>query len=176
MKNILCLLLPLPLLFLASCKTTDANAEDPYASAYPGYDPNGIEGGSPPPPAASDYTYGNQPYPPAPGQPTYPSGPAQPTYPSSPEVSTLPAYPTPPAYPSVPTPPPYPGAPSPSPYPATPDPYTPPPVSSGRSHTVQKGTRYMGLARQYGTSVGAIKSANGMTSDTIVIGKRMVIP
>ena len=45
-----------------------------------------------------------------------------------------------------------------------------------RVHTVVRGDTLWGLSRKYGVSVGAIKRANNMTSDTIVLGKKLQIP
>ncbi len=91
---------------------------------------------------------------------------------------------------NVPTAPPYqqvdpinPPAPS---YPSVPSvpTYTPPPVTStpapttlnGNVHTISKGDSLWGISRKYGTSVDAIKSANGLESDTIIEGRTLVIP
>ena len=46
----------------------------------------------------------------------------------------------------------------------------------GSSHTVVKGDTLFSLARRYNTSVNAIKSANGLSSDTIRIGQTLTIP
>ena len=48
--------------------------------------------------------------------------------------------------------------------------------SAGTTHTVVRGDTLSGIARSYGTSAAAIKQANGMTSDTVVLGKQLVIP
>ena len=60
-----------------------------------------------------------------------------------------------------------------SPAPAT---HTAPAVAASTSHTVVKGDTLSGIARSYGVSAAAIKQANGMTSDTVVLGKSLVIP
>ena len=44
------------------------------------------------------------------------------------------------------------------------------------THIVAKGDSLWGLSRKYGTSVEAIKQANGLTSDTIVQGRTLQIP
>jgi len=44
------------------------------------------------------------------------------------------------------------------------------------SHVVVKGDSLGKIARQYNVSSAAIKQANGMTSDTVVLGKTLVIP
>jgi LysM repeat protein len=41
---------------------------------------------------------------------------------------------------------------------------------------VARGDTLSGIARKYGTTAAAIKQANGMTSDTVVLGKTLVIP
>jgi len=46
----------------------------------------------------------------------------------------------------------------------------------GRTHTVVSGDTLYGLARRNGTSVKAIKSANGLSSDVIRIGQKLRIP
>jgi len=48
--------------------------------------------------------------------------------------------------------------------------------AAGTSHTVAKGDTLGGIAKRYGVSSAAIKQANGMTSDTVVLGKTLVIP
>lgn len=48
--------------------------------------------------------------------------------------------------------------------------------SSGGSHTVVKGDTLYSLSRKYGTTVAALKSANGLTSDTIRLGQTLTIP
>lgn len=44
------------------------------------------------------------------------------------------------------------------------------------TYKVKKGDALSTIARRYGTSVSAIKSANGLRSDTIRIGQRLTIP
>jgi LysM repeat protein len=43
-------------------------------------------------------------------------------------------------------------------------------------HTVVRGDTLSGIARQYGSTVAAIKAANGLTSNTIYVGQRLLIP
>lgn len=43
-------------------------------------------------------------------------------------------------------------------------------------HTVVKGDTLSGLSSKYRVPMDAIRQANGMTNDTVVLGKRMVIP
>lgn len=70
---------------------------------------------------------------------------------------------------------------------ASSNPYTPPSnggggassqASSGgsNSHTVVKGDTLFNISRRYGTTVGAIQSANGINGDLIRLGERLVIP
>jgi LysM repeat protein len=75
----------------------------------------------------------------------------------------------------------YPQYQTPTPAPATS--YVPPvPAPSfnaggrGSTHTVAPGDTLYGLSRRYGSSVSALKSANGLSSDTIVIGQQLRIP
>lgn len=44
------------------------------------------------------------------------------------------------------------------------------------THTVRRGDTLSGLAQRYGTSVKALKKANGLRSDLIIIGQKLVIP
>jgi len=48
--------------------------------------------------------------------------------------------------------------------------------AGGTVHVVVKGDTLGGIARKYGTTVAAVKQANGMTSDTVVLGKKLQIP
>jgi LysM repeat protein len=50
------------------------------------------------------------------------------------------------------------------------------PANSGGYHLVRPGDTLSGLARYYGTTIAAIKQANGLTSNTIVVGQRLKIP
>lgn len=65
---------------------------------------------------------------------------------------------------------------SPAPAPATARPATPAPSRSQATHTVVRGDTLWGLSRKYGVSVDAIKQANNMSRDTVVLGTRLVIP
>lgn len=51
-----------------------------------------------------------------------------------------------------------------------------PTQSTVRYHTVVRNDTLYSLARRYGTTVAAIKSANSMSSDTIGIGQRLRLP
>lgn len=55
---------------------------------------------------------------------------------------------------------------------------SPAPAASTASttHTVVRGDTLSGISRRYGVSTSAIKQANGMSSDTVVLGKQLVIP
>lgn len=55
--------------------------------------------------------------------------------------------------------------------------YTPAPSRpSSKVHTVVRGDTLWGLSRKYGVSIDAIKSANGLTRDTAVLGAKLQIP
>ncbi len=60
----------------------------------------------------------------------------------------------------------------------TPAPAPPPsrPALSGTTHTVAKGDTLWGISRKYGVSVDAIKQANGLTRDIVVLGSTLQIP
>lgn len=47
---------------------------------------------------------------------------------------------------------------------------------NGSTHTVVKGDTLWLLANRYGTTVAAIKQANGLTSDIIYVGQKLTIP
>ena len=49
-------------------------------------------------------------------------------------------------------------------------------ATASATHTVVRGDTLGAIARRYGSSSAAIKQANGMTSDTVVLGKKLVIP
>jgi LysM repeat protein len=51
-----------------------------------------------------------------------------------------------------------------------------PPTSSGGWHVVQAGNTLFSISRAYGTTVDALRAANGITSDTIYVGQRLRIP
>ena len=53
---------------------------------------------------------------------------------------------------------------------------TPTPAPTRRTYVVQRGDTLNGIAQKFGTTVQAIKSANGLTSDTINIGQVLIIP
>ncbi|MCB1130797.1 MAG: LysM peptidoglycan-binding domain-containing protein [Verrucomicrobiae bacterium] len=63
------------------------------------------------------------------------------------------------------------------PAPAIPDP-TPSVPATGPAtiHTVVKGDTLSGISSKYNVPMAAIKAANNMTSDTVVLGRKMVIP
>ena len=60
----------------------------------------------------------------------------------------------------------------PKPRPASPKPASKPTIR----HTVVKGDTLYSLGRRYGTSVGAIQRANGISGTTIRIGQKLRIP
>ncbi|MEN8775148.1 MAG: LysM peptidoglycan-binding domain-containing protein [Akkermansiaceae bacterium] len=60
--------------------------------------------------------------------------------------------------------------------PSVPATLAPAPGLNGNVYTIQKGDSLWGISRKYGTSVSAIKEANGMTDDTIIDGRTLIIP
>ena len=52
----------------------------------------------------------------------------------------------------------------------------PAPSSAARSHTVVSGDTLWGLSRKYGVSIDAIRAANNITGDTVVLGSTLSIP
>ncbi len=97
---------------------------------------------------------------------------------SAPANLSNPVYDTPPAYeetsatastPAIPT-----TLPEPSDAPATPRPAS----NNGAAiiHTVVAGDTLSGISKKYKVPVAAIKAANGMTKDTVILGKKMAIP
>lgn len=50
------------------------------------------------------------------------------------------------------------------------------PAAGGKTHTVVKGDTLAKISRKYGVSVDALKKANGMSSDTVVLGSKLRIP
>ena len=58
--------------------------------------------------------------------------------------------------------------------PAAPD--TPDPTAPATIHTVVKGDTLSGLSAKYKVPMESIKRANNMTNDTVILGRKMVIP
>lgn len=50
------------------------------------------------------------------------------------------------------------------------------PAAGGKTHTVVKGDTLDRISRKYGVSIEAIKTANGMKSDTVILGSKVRIP
>jgi LysM repeat protein len=59
---------------------------------------------------------------------------------------------------------------------AAPAPAVAAPATASTSHTVVRGDTLGGIARRYGVSAASIQQANGMTNDTVVLGRNLVIP
>ena len=51
-----------------------------------------------------------------------------------------------------------------------------PPTQAATVHTVVKGDTLGGIATQYKVPMASIKKANGMTKDTVILGKKLQIP
>lgn len=49
-------------------------------------------------------------------------------------------------------------------------------AAGGATYTVQRGDTLYRISRKYGTTVEAIKAANGLTSDIIKVGQVLIIP
>lgn len=153
-------LLPLGLaLMTASCKSTKT-ASNTYQN-NPYYGPSGSSYGS----STTDYSS-------TASSSTYPSY-SDNTYtpPGQTPSVTLPSTPPAPSVPSVPT---Y-SAPAPSYSSSAPASYTGP-ASSGGTHTVASGENLYRISLKHGTSVAAIKSANGISGDMIHPGQVLRIP
>lgn len=62
--------------------------------------------------------------------------------------------------------------------PNTPVPSAPRPPSNGAAiiHTVVAGDTLSGISAKYKVPAATIRQANGMTKDTVVLGRKMVIP
>ena len=50
------------------------------------------------------------------------------------------------------------------------------PTQAAATHTVVKGDTLGGIAAKYKVPMASIKKANNMTKDTVVLGKKMIIP
>lgn len=144
-----------PIALFVSCTPNQGQVGDPVAPAANTGNPYGV----PTAPDAAAPTAGN-PYgvPGAPAPGAYPpaNAPYQPVEPiNPPAVPSAPTYtPTAPTIPTAPT----------------------GPALNGNVHTIQKGDSLWGIARKHGTSVEALKEANGMTGDTIIEGRTLIIP
>ncbi len=101
------------------------------------------------------------------------------TPPSNPVYDTPPAYEESGATPATaPTMPPVPAGAARMTTPNIPARVVPKAPSNGAAiiHTVVAGDTLSGISSKYKVSSAAIKQANGMTKDTVVLGKKMVIP
>jgi len=63
-----------------------------------------------------------------------------------------------------------------TPLPAVPAPSTGQYAPSGLTYVVRWGDTLSSISYQFGVTVQAIKSANGLTSDVIVVGQQLIIP
>jgi LysM repeat protein len=57
-----------------------------------------------------------------------------------------------------------------------PPPAAPAPAAGPRSHTVVSGDTLWGLSKKYGVSIDAIRAANNISGDTVVLGTSLNIP
>ncbi|MCG8600403.1 MAG: LysM peptidoglycan-binding domain-containing protein [Verrucomicrobiales bacterium] len=137
---------------VTSCKTNKKTAATNAYQNNPYYGPSGSSYGS----STTDYS----------------STATSTSYPSYSESTYTPPTQTTPA-PSVPSVPSY-SAPAPS-Y-SAPAPSYSGPAASGGSHTVARGENLYRISLKHGTSVAAIKSANGLAGDTIHPGQVLRIP
>lgn len=60
--------------------------------------------------------------------------------------------------------------------PAVPDQTAPAPAAVAKAHTVVRGDSLWSIGKKYGVSIDAIKQANGMTRDIVVLGSKLKIP
>ena len=51
-----------------------------------------------------------------------------------------------------------------------------PTAGDGNEHIVQKGEYLTAIAKQYGVTVADLKKANGLTSDELKVGQKLIIP
>ena len=65
---------------------------------------------------------------------------------------------------------------TPTPAAATPAPTATPQPTTGTSYTVRWGDTLFSIARRFGTTVEAIKEANDLSSDLIIVGQKLTIP
>lgn len=64
----------------------------------------------------------------------------------------------------------------PNPVGVTPAPAAPAPVTSEVVHTVYPGETLSSLAARYGTTVAAIRQRNGLRSNVLLVGQKLIIP
>ncbi len=103
-----------------------------------------------------------------------PDGAATNNIPNPPAQPANPTYDTPAAYEESTSPPVSPEALNPTnPEPPAKDQAT---TRGATVHTVVKGDTLGGIAGKYKVSISSIKKANGMTKDTVVLGKKLQIP
>lgn len=51
-----------------------------------------------------------------------------------------------------------------------------PVTATAKEHTVVPGDSLWKMSKQYGVTIAAIKAANQMTNDNVILGKKMIIP
>jgi LysM repeat protein len=55
-------------------------------------------------------------------------------------------------------------------------PPSPPPQATGNEHIVQKGETLTAIAKNCGVTIAELRKANSLTSDTLKVGQKLVIP
>ncbi len=60
--------------------------------------------------------------------------------------------------------------------PAAPAAANPPPINMPVVHTVERGDTLSGLSSKYRIPMDSIRRANNMTGDTVILGRKMIIP
>ena len=171
---------------LVGCSRTKKVVQDmPSSASYnPGYGPfdqngNYVEAWADKP--ARQHNWNRKPIPPGPVSRTIARKDPSPLnlreQPPVKRVSPLIAKAPPKPVPAKPAPAPVKPAPAPvKPAPAPAKPTPPPAPKPAAQHTVVKGDTLYSLGRRYGTSVGAIQRANGITGTLIRIGQTLKIP
>jgi murein DD-endopeptidase MepM/ murein hydrolase activator NlpD len=51
-----------------------------------------------------------------------------------------------------------------------------PPTATGSEHVVQKGETLTSIAKNYSVTIAELRKANNLTSDTLKVGQKLVIP
>lgn len=158
-------LLPAIIVLSAASCAGNKNPYDTGAAPRSAATPTAAQAAAQPAASYGDAIYGSQ--------PLYGDGSANTAAPTTPPVPVNP----PVATGSAPVNPPAPSAALPPSYQNTPAVPTPSAVpAGGLTHVVAKGDTLSGIAAKYKVPMASIKAANNMTADTVVLGKKLVIP